>query len=888
MAINIISGNLNQLGDAGNYETDRSTWGFGVAPTTQRSPTWPHKGLNSALVQAKFQFITYPESAFLSRGRFNAVAGKTYLAYIWVLTPLANPIAPNLCSYQLIPQGDVTVSYDLPINVGDTLDTYQKVEIRLQVNSTSGTEDIELNINRYLPGDQITWLGYVSFDEFEIYEYEDVPDVCTLLMDTPTTIDETMAGANNGQVRGFESLGVAPFEWQVVGLYGWQASKIFNNIPPGNYTLQVREQATPTCIASVAFTILAAPLFGYGIVKTDLTAPASNDGTITITVTGAGAPFAFSKDNGASWQSPGGLVQVYNALLPGNYPVLIRDIAGHVQGQNVTIAEGAYAFDFTLTPTAETTEDANDGTITVAVTGVVAPFTKSIDGGFTFQSGDVFAALAPGLFTIIVKDAGGILRAKSVTIVAGLSSFAFSVAKTNETIYGANDGTITLAGSGSGSPYEYSIDNGDNYFASGEFTNLAPGTYSVKVKNSYDVELGASIVIATAIITFDKSWLSKNPVIFGKAVESPNWETLDNVQLYDDVIVEDITGSNTFTSKLKVAIPPDEAGKVVFQIRQAFANVLTATPPTLNQTGIVRLTDRIKYFKHYHGELQDQEVVPSALSLSLPHLVMLGGLSKEALPDMDFFGDYLTTNKNFMTWAPPVKQVDRLQEEYLNFFCFDPTFAQLKVSVKAYYDDNTNQTSTVVTQSNVKHGHLYQIGAGPANSGVAGINPAKTLIKYELSLLNQANSLISEVRTYILNPIRYPNTRLFMFLNSVGTYEVMPFYGAAQINNSFERELVKKYLPVGYAALAGEKAVNNIIRKKKGNYSSGYFTGDNSAAWLDYMNDFMLSEQVYDITDGKRRPVIITDGNVESEDQNYKRFFRFTAEDAYDNNVYTP
>ncbi len=549
-----------------------------------------------------------------------------------------------------------------------------------------------------------------------------------------------------------------------------------------------------------------------------------------------------------------------------------------------------------------------DGSITVAITGGTGPFEYSKNFGTTWQPGNLFAGVVQGTYNVRVREIAtpANIVEEFFTVPYNGALFDFTMTITNETLIGANDGKILFDVTGSGAPFQFGVrlsvlDLLPTYQSGNLYLNLPPNGYDVFVKDVSNNVVQKYAQILAGSLLFDKIYFSKNQITYSKVADS-DWAVQNNYRLYNEVRVEDVNGSGTFTKKLAIELVPEASGLVNFQVRQAFHGVMNPTPPILYQPNGWRVIDRIKFFKHYTGELTGTQVVPPSMSSSLPNIVVWGGIDKfnaglktpnyegePPAPHIDFF-TALPTTKKFMSWAPLVKMVEPNQEDYLNFFV-SPNIYSVYLKTRAYYDDGTNQVSASNQGYACISGELFEIPSGPANSFVKTINPAKKLIKYDLWLedaISLGSPVISEVRTYILHPFRYPNTRLFMFINSLGTFDVMPFYGAAQINNTFDREVVKKYLPVGYAALDGEKAVNNVTRKKKGNYSSGYFTGADSAAWLDYMNDFMLSPQVYEVTDGKRRPVIITDGSIESEDQNYKRFFRFTAEDAYDNNVYTP
>lgn len=387
---------------------------------------------------------------------------------------------------------------------------------------------------------------------------------------------------------------------------------------------------------------------------------------------------------------------------------------------------------------------------------------------------------------------------------------------------------------------------------------------------------------------FDKAYFSKNPIVLEKT--SPvGWDILTNFRLYDDVRVEEVNGSGTYNSKLKIELPPASDGKAIFYVRQAFRGILIAIPPAVNFSDIVQLTDRIKLFKHFTGQLQDDEVTPGVLTDSSPLLVLLGGINKQKYPGLNYFTGYLPANKKFMSWAPVEKIVDRLQEDYLNFWIYNADITGVKLNIKAYYDDGTDETQIVATLTPVFYGSLIQIPAGPTNSGVADIDPSKTLTKYELSLLDQADSLISEVRTYKISEVHHPLTRFIMFLNSLGTYEVILFVGQAQFQTDFDREVIQKFLPHDYTVQDGEFEVNNTSLQEKVNFSTGYLTGQFALAWQRYMKDLILSSRIFDVTSGSRIPVTCTSNTLDGGlDQEYVRFARLDTQKAFVDDSFTP
>jgi hypothetical protein len=536
--------------------------------------------------------------------------------------------------------------------------------------------------------------------------------------------------------------------------------------------------------------------------------------------------------------------------------------------------------------TNETSNGAGDGSIDAAALGT-GPFEYSKDGA-AWQGATLFAGLTTSIQIIRVRQQALISCVDQWPFAVNYAAVThdFTTVVTDESISGAGDGAIVITPTGTGGPFNYTIDAGVNWQAGNSFTGLAPGVYYVAVRNAAGNSVVKVITVGAGAVEVDKIYHSKNPITFGKAAAG-GWDALENYRLYNEVRVEDVADSGTYVTKLKCELPPDSADQATFYLRPAFRGVFGFTPPTLNHSSIIRLTDRIKRFKNFSGDITGTEIVPGVFDESLPNLVLYGGIDKFHFPGLNYFTDYLPTNKKFLTWAPVEKYVDRTQEDYLNFFVFG-NYTTLKLRCKVYFDDETDETANVTTIAGTKYSELYQIPAGPANCGALAINPAKNAIHYELSLLNQSDAVISEVRTYYLVPDRHPLTRFFMFLNSLGAYEVLRFTGQAVKETEPVRDISQKFLRHDYAALDGEFSVNSAILQRKHSYSSGYQRDKQAKEWHEYLQDFIMSPRIYDVTTGLRIPVVITSARHTTEDQNYDRFIRFEAKPAYDDESFTP
>src|SRR6202000_2411602 len=122
------------------------------------------------------------------------------------------------------------------------------------------------------------------------------------------------------------------------------------------------------------------------------------------------------------------------------------------------------------------------GSITATVTGGVAPFQYSIDGGANYQNGNEFDNLAANPYTITVKDANGCISTASTTVTS--SAGATVTLATTAASCGNPTGSITATVTGGVAPFQYSIDGGANYQNSNEFDNLAANPYTITVKDA--------------------------------------------------------------------------------------------------------------------------------------------------------------------------------------------------------------------------------------------------------------------------------------------------------------------------------------------------------------------------------------------------------------------
>jgi gliding motility-associated-like protein len=349
-----------------------------------------------------------------------------------------------------------------------------------------------------------------------------------------------------------------PFSYSLDGV-NFVSSGTFNNLPPATHIIYIKDgtgkmikygfQIYPSCPVVVATTRAACN---------------QNDGTITATAQDGLLPFTYSLD-GIDYQTS----NVFTNLASGYYYVTAKDASGRTSSTSTFVANNCPAV--TLTYTNETCNSAN-GTITCSGFKGTLPYEYSIDGT-NFQSSNVFTGLAAGPYTITIKDANGYTGTNTATI----KNNCLTVSATPvDATCGLKNGNITLLGSGGTAPYQFSID-GINFQSSNMFTGLAPGPYTITIKDLLSVTntttvtinniINASCVTVSAVAQNEFCGQQNGFIVAtGSSGTTPYRYSLDGVSFQ--------TG-NTFTQLA--------AGPYTITVKDA-NNATSTTPVTVNHT----------------------------------------------------------------------------------------------------------------------------------------------------------------------------------------------------------------------------------------------------------------------------------------------------------------
>lgn len=205
----------------------------------------------------------------------------------------------------------------------------------------------------------------------------------------------------------------------------------------------------------------------------------SNTGSIVITATGGTGSLQYSIDNGATFQAS----NTFTGLGAATYSLVVEDASGCFATSTAILSLPASPVVSNVSTVSPLCFGGTDGSLTITASGGDGgPYQYSIDGGVTFQASPSFSGLNANTYAIVIQDGNG-CQASTTATIANPAAVSYSVVIVDENC-GASDGSITLTGAaGNGGPYQYSINNGVTFQASGSFTGLVAGSYNIVVQD---------------------------------------------------------------------------------------------------------------------------------------------------------------------------------------------------------------------------------------------------------------------------------------------------------------------------------------------------------------------------------------------------------------------
>ncbi|MDX2429689.1 MAG: gliding motility-associated C-terminal domain-containing protein [Bacteroides sp.] len=327
---------------------------------------------------------------------------------------------------------------------------------------------------------------------------------------SPVKTDISCGGLSDGAVSITVTGGTLPYSYNWTGPAGFSSTqKDITGLAAGTYNLVITDGNG--CIMNFpgVATIIEPPAISATLIsQTDILCNGEASGAITINTNGGTGLLLFAWTNEAgttvsSDEDPTG-------LFAGTYSLTITDANGcsMVYPAMVTLNQ-APAIVSSLVETHVSCFGNGDGTITVTTSGGTGSYEYSINGNLdpSYQPGNVFNNLGPGLYTIWTRDANLCAVSNTISIIEPAQiTILEEIVGGPIVCYGDASGTISINGvSGGVQPYLYSINNGVDFYPTSLFTDLPAGDYQTVIRDASGCEILGKLNVITqaARLTID-------------------------------------------------------------------------------------------------------------------------------------------------------------------------------------------------------------------------------------------------------------------------------------------------------------------------------------------------------------------------------------------------
>ncbi|MCC7030454.1 MAG: SprB repeat-containing protein, partial [Chitinophagaceae bacterium] len=327
------------------------------------------------------------------------------------------------------------------------------------------------------------------------------PPVLTLTINNINNV--LCAGDCNGTAQALASGGATPFVYSVnsPGIINANTGAL-SALCAGSYTVTVND--VNGCSSSAVFQVTEpAALAWANTTAVNVNCHGGSDGSISTTATGGTGTINYTLQ-------PNNITNIsgqFTNLIAGVYTVSAVDANGCSISTVLTITEPVLLQLTNLANTQPTCVPGNDGSLTVTASGGTPAYTYNIGGAN--QASNVFLNLGAGNYTVTVTDANGCTASSTITIAAPNSPVISAVLTTDVTCNGGNDGAITATASGGLGALNYNLQPGNVNNASGVFSNLTAGIYTITVGDANGCTVSSTAIIAQPLVL---SWSAANAV----------------------------------------------------------------------------------------------------------------------------------------------------------------------------------------------------------------------------------------------------------------------------------------------------------------------------------------------------------------------------------------
>ncbi|MBK7586871.1 MAG: SprB repeat-containing protein [Bacteroidetes bacterium] len=305
---------------------------------------------------------------------------------------------------------------------------------------------------------------------------------------TTATTDVNCNGGNDGTLTATATGGTGIINYNLQPTNQTNNTGLFTNLTAGTYTVTATD--ANGCTLTTTLVINQSPaLIWTQNTATNITCNGGIDGSITTTATGGTGIINYNLQPTNQTNNTG----LFTNLAANTYTILATDANGCTISTTLTITEPTLLSITNITFTNPTCVPGNDGSMTITASGGTLAYTYNIGGAN--QANNVFANLGAGNYTITVTDANGCTATSTQTIAPPNSPTITAVVTTDVDCNGGNNGSITVTATGGLGALNYNLQPVNQNNATGIFTNLAAGVYTMTVADANGCTISSTATI---------------------------------------------------------------------------------------------------------------------------------------------------------------------------------------------------------------------------------------------------------------------------------------------------------------------------------------------------------------------------------------------------------
>lgn len=300
---------------------------------------------------------------------------------------------------------------------------------------------------------------------------------------TPTNL--VCNGICDGQIAFTALGGTAPYQYSTDNGTTFSLGATISNLCAATYNVRVRD--ANNCIINGTQSLTEPTAVTFTTIPVNSTCSLAN-GEIAFTAAGGNGPYNYSINNGTSFVTNNN----FTGLTASTYPLAVTDQFGCEATGSQIINNFASPVIIGAAVTNVTCNSNCDGELQVTISGGTAPITYSIGG--VPNSNSLITSICAGNYTLTVTDNNNcsVTQAIAVTEPPVLLT---TPTVTQPLCFGQNNGSISCSTTGGTPPYQYSPDNGAQFFNSNVLGNLIAGTYTVIVRDANNCQTTNSVVV---------------------------------------------------------------------------------------------------------------------------------------------------------------------------------------------------------------------------------------------------------------------------------------------------------------------------------------------------------------------------------------------------------